>query len=81
MSYHKVVSRSTAQLVAHPRIFRLLMNGEIRCVCTVTFDQTDNNKYISYLIFFVQKMNNSAIVGAAMEGASHEELSSVSVKL
>ena len=34
-----------------------------------------------YLIFFGQKINNLAIVGAAMEGASHEELSSVSVKL
>ena len=51
MSYHKVVSRSTAQLVAHPRIFRLLMNGEIRCVCTVTFDQTDNNEYVSNIFW------------------------------
>ena len=50
LSYRKVVSNRLSWLVAHLRIFRLfcVYEGEILCLCTVSFDQRVQNWIVDW---------------------------------
>ena len=52
--YHKVVCSGLSWLVAHLRIFRLFMKGDIWCLCTVIFGKKTSklNRRLVYCSWF-----------------------------